>query len=84
VNLARSHVPKQPHKQNKKKPNKTKNKRKNTKNKTILEENIKKYINKKNIPEHLRICQSVVEKDQIYKIEKFDNVFSIDESFVFT
>jgi hypothetical protein len=26
----------------------------------------------------------VVEKDQIYKIEKFNNVFSIDESFVFT
>jgi hypothetical protein len=49
-----------------------------------LEENIKKYINKKNIPEHLGIYQSVVEKDQIYKIEKFDNIFSIDESFVFT
>jgi hypothetical protein len=32
----------------------------------------------------LEICQSVVEEDQIYKIEKFDNVFSIDESFVFT
>jgi len=34
--------------------------------------------------EHLGICQSVVEEDQIYKIEKFDNVFSIDEFFVFT
>jgi hypothetical protein len=32
----------------------------------------------------LEICQSVVEEDQIYKIEKFDNVFSIDEFFVFT
>jgi len=32
----------------------------------------------------LEICQSVVEEDQIYKIEKFDNVFSIDECFVFT
>jgi hypothetical protein len=49
----------------KKKPNKTKQKIKNTKNKIILEENIKKYINKKNIPEHLGICQSVVEKDPI-------------------
>jgi hypothetical protein len=73
------------YKQNKKKkPNKTKQKIQNTKNKIILEENIKKYINKKNIPEHLGICQSVIEKDQIYKIEKFNNVFSIDESFVFT
>jgi len=48
-----------------------------------LGENIKKYISKKNMLEHLGICQSVVEEDQIYKIEKFDNVFSIDESFVF-
>jgi hypothetical protein len=48
-----------------------------------LGENIKKYISKKNMLEHLGICRSVVEEDQIYKIEKFDNVFSIDESFVF-
>jgi hypothetical protein len=49
-----------------------------------LGENIKIYISKKNMLEHLGICQSVVEEDQIYKIEKFDNVFSIDEFFVFT
>ena len=32
----------------------------------------------------LEFYQNLVEIDQIYKIEKFDSVFLIDESFVFT
>jgi hypothetical protein len=32
----------------------------------------------------LEIYKSLVEKDQIYNIGKFDSVFSIDESFIFT
>jgi hypothetical protein len=45
----------------------------------MMEEN-KKYISKKNILKRPGNCQKLVRKIKIYKIEKFDSVFSTDEN----
>jgi hypothetical protein len=50
--------------------------------KKLLEENWKIYINEKSIPEWSGKCQILVEKDQIYKIKKFHNVFSTNECLI--
>jgi hypothetical protein len=50
-----------------------------------LEEYIYIYIYiyyEKSIPECLGNCWRLVEEDQIYKIEKVDNVFLIDEGLI--
>jgi hypothetical protein len=49
--------------------------------KKILEEYIYIYY-EKSIPECLGNCWRLVEEDQIYKIEKVDNVFLIDEGLI--
>jgi len=56
---------------NKKKQRKEK-KRENKKNKNI-------YISEKSIPECPGNHRKLVEEDQIYKIKKYDKVFSTDE-----
>jgi len=42
-------------------------------------ENKKKFTSKKSIFECLENCQKLIEEDQACKIEKFNNVFLIDE-----
>jgi hypothetical protein len=44
-----------------------------------LEENKKIYIIEKNVLECLGNCRRLVEKNKLYKIEKFNSVFSTDE-----
>jgi hypothetical protein len=44
-----------------------------------LKENKKKYVSEKNIPEYLENCLKLVDEHHIYKIERFDSIFSIDE-----
>ena len=45
-----------------------------------IERKLKKNVSKKNISERLGNCWMLVKKYQnIYKIEKFDSVFSIDK-----
>lgn len=44
-----------------------------------MEENKKIYIIEKNVLECLGNCRRLVEKNKLYKIEKFNSVFSTDE-----
>jgi hypothetical protein len=48
----------------------------------MLEENKKIHTSEKSIPEHPRNYQRLVKKDQLYKIEKFNSVFSIDKCLI--
>jgi len=55
--------------------NKIKKKRKKEKYKKIKNVGRKYIYSEKSIPKRSGNCQKLVEKDQIYKIEKFNSVF---------